>query len=145
METNNPVLSALIRLHAELGGKIKDNAKEAMSLRANMKHVEAVLKLFQPALDTRGIATRRRYNPNPLFKRGTVFRAVLGVLRDAPEPMTAEEVCVALFRSKGVLEPSRDQRRHLYGAVNASLQNNAGKSVEATEGRPRRWRVSTER
>ena len=141
MENNHPVLSALIRLHAELGGKIKDNAREAARLRQNMKHVEAVLKLLKPGFDTRPIAVRRRYNANPLFKRGTVFRAALGILRAAPGPLTADEIVVALFQSKGVASPSRDERRFLYGAVNSSLRNNLGKSVATVEGRPRRWTI----
>ena len=54
-------------------GKIKENAKAAARLRADMRHVEAVLHLLQPGFNARRIAPRRRYNPNPLFKRGTVF------------------------------------------------------------------------
>ena len=75
---HKPALSALIKLHADLGGKIKANKVEADKLRADMIHVEAVLRMLEPAFDTRTIAVRRRYNPNPLFKRGTIFRAVLG-------------------------------------------------------------------
>jgi hypothetical protein len=41
---------ALLRLHAELGGKIIDNRKEAERLRRAMVHIEAVLKLLGPAL-----------------------------------------------------------------------------------------------
>lgn len=140
-EQQSPAVFALLKLHAELGGKINDNKREAAKLRADMKHVEAVLHLIEPSFNARRIAPRRRYNPNPLFRRGTVFRAVLDVLRGAPEPMTADEIGVALFRLKGVAEPSRDERRRLYGAVNASLDNHAEKTVEAVEGYPRRWRV----
>ncbi len=139
-EPQSPAVYALMKLHAELGGKIGDNKRQAAKLRADMKHVEAVLHLIEPAFNARAIAPRRRYNPNPLFKRGHVFRAVLDVLRAAPEPMTADEIVLALFASKGVAEPSRDDRRRLYGAVNASLDNHAGKTVEAVEGWPRRWR-----
>ncbi|MEP5514806.1 MAG: hypothetical protein ABJP87_07675 [Bauldia litoralis] len=128
-----------MKLHAELGGKIKDNQREAVKLRADMKHVEAVLHLVKPGFNARQIAPRRRYNPNPLFKRGHVFRAAIEVLKAATGPMTAEEISVALFRSKGVDDPTRDQRRHMYGAVNKSLANNEGKSVEADADRPRRW------
>ena len=135
---HKPALYALIRLHADLGGRIKQNAKEATKLRT----VEAVLKLLQPDFNARRIAARRKNNPNPLFKRGTIFRAVLDVLRAAPKPMTVEEIGVALFRSKGVLEPAKAERERMYGAVNASLENHLGKSVARDEGRPRRWRIN---
>jgi len=139
-----PAVYALLSLHAELGGKLKDNARAATRLRADMKHVEAVLHLLQPGFSARTIAPRRRYNPNPLFKRGTVFRAALAVLREAPEPMTAEEIGVALLRSKGIAEPSRDERRRMYGAVEASLRNHRDRTVKADDRHPRRWRLIEE-
>jgi hypothetical protein len=138
---SQPAIYALVRLHAELGGKIKDNKREAIKLRENMKHVEAVLHLLDPEFNARSIAPRRRYNPNPLFKRGHVFRAVLNTLREAPGPMTAPEIADALFRMKGVKEPTKQQSEHLYGAVAAALRLNQGKTVIGDEGRPRRWRV----
>jgi len=136
-----PALYALIKLHADLGYQIKENARQATKLRESMKHVEAVLKMLQPGFDTRRIAVKRRNNANPLFKRGTVFRAVLGVLREAQAPMTTDEISLALYRSKGVQEPSRDQMRHMFGAANTTLRGNQGKSVAATMERPRRWQL----
>ena len=56
-----------------------------------------------------------------------------------PEPMTVEAISLALFRSKGVLEPSKAERERMFGAVNASLDNHEGKTVAADGGRPRRW------
>jgi hypothetical protein len=53
-----------------------------------MKHVEAVIRMFDPGYDVRRIAVRRRYRSNGLFKRGTLFRAAMDALRKAPEPMT---------------------------------------------------------
>ena len=140
-QIESPAVYALLKLHAELGGRINDNKREAAKLRANMKHVEAVLHLLKPDFNARRIAARRKNNPNPLFRRGTIFRAVLEALREAPEPMTADELVTALFQSKGIQEPSRDERRRMYGAVNSSLGNHEGKTVEATGVHPRRWRI----
>jgi hypothetical protein len=78
----------LEKLHAELAGKILDNKKEARRLAEAMKHVEAVLKLLVPGYDVRPIAVRRR-KLNPWFKRGTVLRNALDVLRNAERPLTA--------------------------------------------------------
>src|ERR1700731_2750834 len=114
---HQPALYALIALHAELGGKIKDNKRQAAKLWSDMKHVEAVLRLLEPGYDTRRIAVRRRYNPNPIFKRGTVFRAALEIMRASGVPMTADEISLALYRSKGVQVPSREDMRHMWGAV----------------------------
>lgn len=139
---HKPALYALLKLHAELGGRIKDNAREAVRLRDGMKHVEAVLKLLEPGFNARSIMARRRNNQNQWFRRGTIFRATLETLKAATAPMTAEEISIALLRSKGVAEPSKRQVESMYGAVNSSLLNHAGKSVTVHEGRPRRWSLA---
>jgi hypothetical protein len=46
----------LEKLHSELAGKILDNKAEADRLRQSMVHVEAVLKLIDPAYDCRPIS-----------------------------------------------------------------------------------------
>jgi hypothetical protein len=140
---HKPALYALIKPHADLGGRIKQNRTEVKILRRDMVHVEAVLKMLDPGFSVRSIAARRKNNPTPLFKRGTLFRAVLGVLREAAAPMTADDIGLALFRSRGVEKPPIDQRRRLYGAVNSGLENHRGKMVERDDGSPRRWHVLT--
>jgi hypothetical protein len=91
---------ALEQLHAELGGKILDNKREAKRLAACMKHVEAVLKMLEPGYSVRGISVRRR-KPNPWFRRGTVYLAALDVLRGAGQPMTAREIAAAMLAAQG--------------------------------------------
>lgn len=134
-----PALYGLIRLHATLGGRILENRKEAVKLADDMRHVEAVIKMIEPTFDTRRISVKRRMNPNPVFKRGHVSRAVMDLLRTAPAPLSAEEIGTALMQSRGIPQPTRDQRRLMYGAVNTALRTKLGTSVAAIEGRPRRW------
>jgi hypothetical protein len=137
-----PAVYALERLHAELGGKIKDNKREGARLAESMKHVEAVIRLLAPDFDTRRIAARRKNRANPYFKRGTVFRAVLGVLRDAPSPMSAGNIVAALFRLRGIEKPAVAAQRTMFGAVHSSLRNHDGKSVETVgKSRPSVWRL----
>ena len=131
----------LERLHAELGGKILENKKQAARLAADMKHVEAVLKMLDPDYDMRPIAVRRR-KLNPWFKRGTVFRHALDVLRTAIEPLTAREITFAMLSAAGVSNPDPKAARDLVGSVNSSLQNNDGNSVQRVgEGMPARWKL----
>ena len=87
MEPNHPTLSALLRLHAEIGGKIKDNKLAAVRLATDMKHVEAVIRMLSPGYDVRRIAVRRRRQGNPWFKRGECFRHALEVLGVAEKPL----------------------------------------------------------
>jgi hypothetical protein len=142
MKPNHPTLAALIRLHAELGGKIFENRKEAKRLAGDMIHLEAVIRMFDPGFNFKTIAARRRYKGNGVFKRGTLLRHALDVLRAANGPLTSREVALAMLAVKGIMAPTSKQIRDLYGGVQASLRHYEGKSVERIgEGMPMRWRL----
>jgi len=132
----------LEQLHAELAGKVRESRKETVRLHKAMRHVEAVLKLLQPGYDVRPIAVRRR-KPNPWFKRGTVLRRVLAVMRDAKAPLTAREITDAMLAAHGVIEPDAIEVRKLAVTVQTCLQHHNGKTVRnVARGIPGRWIIS---
>ncbi len=132
----------LEQLHAELGGKILDNKKEAARLAQAMRHVEAVLKMIEPGYDVRPIAVRRR-KPNQWFRRGTVFRCALDALRAAGKPLTTREVALAMLAAKGVTDASPKAVRDLFGGVQSSLRNHKGGNVvEDATAHPARWSIA---
>jgi hypothetical protein len=138
---HKPAIYALERLHAELGGQINQNKREAKRLAQSMVHVEAVLKMLEPTYDVRPIAVRRR-KPNNHFKRGTLFRAALDVLRVAERPLTTREIVGRMFTARGVSTPSDHDRRTVEGGVYSSLLNHRGQTVERVgEGIPARWKI----
>ncbi len=137
----NPVMHALLRLHAELGGKIKDNRAQARKLAVDMKHVEAVIRMFEPGYDVTTIAAKRRYKSNPWFKRGSIFRGAMDALRKAEAPMTARQIAEALIAAEGVTATSK-QAQNVQSAIRASLWKHDGKSVVAVgDSIPARWRL----
>ncbi|HEV8016354.1 MAG TPA: hypothetical protein VGP48_12525 [Stellaceae bacterium] len=137
-----PAVFALKRLHAELGGRIKENRKEALRLAQDMKHVEAVLKMMQPDFNIRSIAARRRNKQASPYKRGQVFRAVLEVLRGSERPLTSREISEALLHKAGIADPPLKQVRDMVGSVHSSLRNHQGKTIERVGDHiPARWRL----
>jgi hypothetical protein len=48
-----------------------------------MMQVEAVLQMLEPDFDVRTIRAKRRNKSNPWFRRGTLFRSAVDVLRRA--------------------------------------------------------------
>lgn len=144
MSGYTPAVFALKRLHAELGGQIKDNRREAKRLAESMKHVEAVLKMLQPGFDVTSIAARRRYKTASPYKRGEVFRAVLEVLRAADRPLTSREISEMLLHKAGMTNPPLKQIRDMVGAVHTSLRNHEGKTIERVgDGMPAQWRIAS--
>jgi hypothetical protein len=137
---DHPAVDYLVRLHADLGGKILENRKEGKRLAESMKHVEAVIRLFDPAYNVTRIAARRRYKTNGLFKRGTILRNALDVLRKNQGPFTAREITERMLAARGEPAPDAKAMRSLIASVQTSLQNHGGKTVARVgEGMPGRW------
>ena len=65
-----------------------------------MLAVEHVIKLFDPDFNARTISARRRQKTNPWFKRGTLFREALDVLRTATGPLTVAELTAGVLAAK---------------------------------------------
>src|ERR1700692_3428429 len=101
---DQPAVDYLVRLHADLGGQIQDNRAEALRLDQAMRHVEAVLKLFDPAFNVRRISARRKQKTNPWFKRGTLFREALGIMRNHPEGLTARQIADAVLKQAKIID-----------------------------------------
>jgi hypothetical protein len=140
---DHPAVPYLARLHADLGGQIQANQAEAKRLAEAMRHVEAVLKLYDPAYNVRGISVRRRVTGNPWFRRGTMFRYALDALRNAAAPMTVRELTDAVMAAKRIASATPKQRAGLEAAVRSCLEHNIGKTVQrAGEGVPKRWRIA---
>jgi hypothetical protein len=136
-----PAIQTLERLHAELGGKILENKQEHANLAEQMRHVEAVIKMLDPGYSLRAMSVKRR-KPNPWFKRGTVYRRAVDVLRTATEPLTAREIAERVLAAANVIKPNKAALADLTGTILASLRNHAGKGVQrANEGSPARWEL----
>jgi hypothetical protein len=99
----------LSQLHAELAGKFLENSRQGVRLKTAMMQVEAVLLMLQPRFNIKSIAAKRRNKSNPWFKRGTLFRSAVDVLRRATSPMTPRD-CYGPDRRQG--RPGHPQAVH---------------------------------
>lgn len=135
-------INTLTQLHAELAGKIDYNRKSGDKLRMQMMQVEAVIKMLRPDFPINRIAPKRRNTGNPWFKRGTLYRSAIDVLRLSGKPLTAREMTMAVLDGKTPTPPTRKQEIDVQAAILAALRNHSGKGVEPVgEGRPVRWRL----
>lgn len=135
-------IHTLTQLHAELAGKIDSNRKSGDKLRMQMMQVEAVIKMLRPDFPINRIAPKRRNTGNPWFKRGTLYRGALDVLRTAGKPLTAREMAAALLDGK-TPAPTRQQEKDIQAAILAAMRDHAGKGVvQAGDDRPARWKLA---
>jgi hypothetical protein len=127
-------------LHAELAGKLLENKRAAIKIRTSMMQVEAVLKMLRP--DFNIALPKRRVIGNTWFKRGTMFRSAVDVMRRAGTPMTARQIADALIEAKAPQQATRKQAIDIQAAILAALRKrkrNGGTVVG--EGAPARWRL----
>jgi hypothetical protein len=140
---DRPAVVYLVRLHADIGGKLLDNKKEAARLASSMLAVEHVIKLFDPDFNARTISARRRQKTNPWFKRGTLFREALGVLRTATGPLTVGEITAGVLAAKGITAATDKQRHGVEARIRSCLEAKADKTVQRIgDGVPKRCRVA---
>jgi hypothetical protein len=139
-----PAINTLERLHAELGGQILENKQRHGELSYQMRHVEAVIKMLDPGYSLRAISVKRR-QPNPWFKRGTVYRRAVDALRTAEQPLTAREIAERVLATANVTDPDKEAVADLTGSILASLRNHKGQGVQRVgEGVPARWKLGSQ-
>jgi hypothetical protein len=139
---DHPAVAFLVQLHADIGGRVKENRREAKRLANAMRHVEAVIRLFDPAYNMGAIAARCRKKGNRWYKRGTMSRTVLEVLKVAPAPLSPKEITVALLRKLGHAEPGARDVKQLENCVRSVLRQSLKHQIVADNGRPAKWRLN---
>jgi hypothetical protein len=105
-----------------------------------MMQVEAVLQMLQPGFNVASIAAKRRNKSNPWFKRGTLFRSAVDVMRQTGVPMTARQIADAPIADKAP-QATRKQAIDLQAAITAALRKRDGAMVVGV-GAPARWKLS---
>lgn len=125
------VVGLLRKKRAEIFGRIIGLEKELRQRRADMKHVDATLRLFAPSQSLSKPSARPSWP-----RRGEGSRLVLGVLRDADKPLTAGEIAEQLLTVKPAGTAPARARDALHKTVLAALNSGGNKGlIERTDGR----------
>jgi len=140
---NDHAISRLIAKRAEIAGMIAHLERELDQCRADLMHIDGALRVLRADLDPETIPPRRVYNRTRHFARNELSRLCMDTLRQAAEPLTAEEITIQIMTAKGL--DLRDGRlraaiRVQVGAVLKRLNRKqiakpSGKGVGAT------WRL----
>jgi hypothetical protein len=136
------VVSALVAKRSEVAGLIADLERKTAQQRADLVHVEAVLRLYAPELEPDCIPSRIVRRRNGWFKPGELVRMVLDTLRVAPAPMPTREIAAAVMVRHGLDPADTHTARLVCKLVNNALSRQAGDRVEKiVEHRSVTWRV----
>ena len=136
------VVAALRDKRAELSGTIVDLEKRLGQHRADLLHVDAVLRLFAPDLEPATIGPRAVRRGNEWFKPGELARLVLDVLRTAPAPLSIRAITGQVMQRHGLEPQDARTAERLRKPVTNALTRQAADLVERLQDGPLvTWRV----
>ena len=142
MRKHKPAMYALMRLYAELRGKLLSYRQGEEAIHADLARVQAVMEMLEPGIDLSSIKPKFRNKANGVFPKGQAFRLALEVLGRADKPLTIAEIALAMFKAKGIAKPERQALRNLFSAIAPTLKRREGDSVRAyRDGKPTRWGI----
>lgn len=111
--STSPVIHALIAKRAEVSGIIADLEERTRQARADLVHIDATLRLFDPDTDPDQIAAKKPARRQRWFGNGEISRRIREALRDATEPVAAEAIVRAAMADKGLDPEDKAIRQEL--------------------------------
>jgi hypothetical protein len=97
--------------------------------------------MLDPGYNLARITVKRR-QPNKWFRRGTLYRRALDVLRTAAGPMTTAEIGEAVLKAEGI-EATKADAQAVALSIQHNLKSHEEKGVKIDgEARPARWALS---
>lgn len=101
------VLHALTRKRAEIAGKIEHSQLELRHLIAELDHIDAAIRIFNPSVDI-GANRSKPVPPRHAAFKGEVTRVVFKTLRDAQAPVTSRDIARRLMTERGLNPDDRE-------------------------------------
>jgi hypothetical protein len=138
------VISALRAKRAEVAGLIDSLERQIAQCRANLIHLDAVLRLYQPERDPTEIKPKRSVHRNRYFAQGELARLCLEAFRDAPELLPVPDIVERVIAAKGFDAGDRVLQVGIGELVKATLapMRRRGTVEKIGKGRGVRWRLA---
>jgi len=143
-ENSSHVLHALVRKRAELAGRIEHNQLELRRLIGELDHIDATIRIFDPAIDISAIRAKPVPPRHAAFK-GEVTRIVLRMLREAEGPVTSRQIAERLMQDRGLNQDDREMSVTMVKRVCACLRKHRQAGTIRTgpiDGRLQGWVLS---
>jgi hypothetical protein len=139
-------MNALVAKRAEIVFEITEAEKRIDQLRAELVHLDAVLRMFRPDFKTEGLPIRhRRPTKSPYFAHGEPTKRIFDAFRERGT-VTSFEVAADAMREKG-LDPDNDKptRTDFVRRVSLALgdMQRKGKVEKIGRRRAMRWRLKS--
>jgi hypothetical protein len=120
------IIGALSNKRADLAGIVRQLEQQLVQQRANLAHLDATMRLFDPEIQPKDIRPKQQRVRNAWFRPGECLRLIYDELREAAQPLTTRELAERIMRLKAM--PANDDRRRelvqktLLGSLNRTKE-----------------------
>jgi hypothetical protein len=139
------VVSALIEKRRELAGIIDELQRLLDQHRADLIHIDGVLRVLAADLDLDKLRPKRRYRRNRYFARNELSRLCLGVLRIvAGELLSTDEIAGRVIAAKGFDSGDAILRTAIRDQVGSTVKrlHRSGAIENIGAGRASKWKLA---
>jgi hypothetical protein len=126
------VIGALRNKRAELAGMLRQLEQQLVRQRANLAHVDATMRLFDPEIRPKDIRPRQPRERNAWFRQGECLRLIYDELREATQPLTTRELAERIMQIKGISAADHQRRERVQKTLLAS-PNRAKQTIARVE------------
>jgi hypothetical protein len=126
------VIGALRNKRSELAGMVNQLEQKLVRHRADLTHLDATMRLFDPDIQPEGIRPRRQRARSAWFRPGECLRLIYDQLREAPQPLTTRELAERIMRVKAI-QAADDRDRALFQKTVLASLNRARETIERVE------------
>jgi hypothetical protein len=126
------VIGALRNKRAELAGMLSQLEQQLVQQRANLAHVDATMRLFDPDIRPKDIRPKQPRAHNTWFRQGECLRLIYDELREATQPVTTRELAERIMRVKAIPAADDQRRERIQQTLLASL-NRAKQTIARVE------------
>ena len=135
------VIGALRNKHAELAGVLRQLEQQLVQQRADLAHVDATMRLFDPDIRPNDIRAKQPRARNAWFRPGECLRLIYDELREATQPVTTRELAERVMQAKAIPAADNDRRERIQKTLLGSL-NRAKQTIARVEiAGAVRWRL----
>ena len=137
-------VNALRNMRSRIAGEIEMHSREIDRLRAELVHIDATMRLFDPETDPNDVPALRRYpRRTEWFARGEVTQRIYEAFRDA-ETIWPREIARAAMAVKGVPDTDKAIVRDIIGRFTNVCYDltRRGQLVKVGNGQGARWKLA---
>ncbi len=116
------VVNGLVKRRAEIAGEIENTQKKLGDLVEDLAQLDAVILQFDPSYEIKSIVPKAWRPPEHWSKRGEMSRVILGIMRQATEPLTTRDIALQLLTERALDKNDKALVRLMTKRVAVSLR-----------------------